>query len=281
MVEKKVLKFSQEVTSFYGSNYYKATLFFPKKISDAVFVYYAWIRIPDEYVDGEKDKSIARENLISWIDNWNIVVEGASSKDQIHNEMYKIFKEYETPLEYSKIFLQAMEQDLSKSRYKNYEELERYMMGSAVVVGFTMLSFFKLHKEDLLPYAKSLGEAMQLANFLRDVREDIDELGRVYLPQEDLVKFNVTNEDIISHKHTDNFKKLMAFEISLCRDLYKHAWIGIEKLPFKVKFPIRIATRNYEEVLKEIEKADYNIWEKRHSASKFKKFTIILKSIFT
>lgn len=281
MVERKILNLSRQITSFYGSNYYKATLFFPKKIRDAVFVYYAWLRFPDEYVDSEKDKSIAEKKLLSWIGDWKTVVVGDTPKDKIHSEMFKIFKEYKTPLEYSEIFLQAMEQDLSKSRYDSYEELTQYVRGSAVVVGFTMLSFFKLHKEDLLPYAKSLGEAMQLANFLRDVREDIDELGRVYLPQEDLAKFDVTNEDIISHKHTDNFKKLMAFEIARCRDLYKHAWIGIEKLPFKVKFPIRIATRNYEEVLKEIEKADYNIWEKRHSASKFKKFLIILKSIFT
>lgn len=277
MIYPEVLKYSKKITKQYGSNYYRATSLFPPTVRDMVYVYYAWMRIADEYVDGDMSPQEAEQSLEVWIQDWH----NASLNDgTTHGCLKQYFQISQVPDVYPNSFLDAMSQDLCKQRYETYKELEGYMFGSAVVVGLTMLCFFGLHKDSLIPGATKLGEAMQLANFLRDVREDIDDLGRIYLPQEDMKKFGVTNDDIVHHVLSDNFKDLMKFEIARCRELYKQAWPAIEKLPWRLKFPIRIATRNYEGVLKEIEKADYDIWSKRHGLSKSRKLLVILQSLF-
>lgn len=277
MTYQEVLKYSKKITKQYGKNYYRATSLFPKKVRERVFLYYAWVRTADEYVDGDLLPQEARSSLEGWIQDW----QDASVEDStIHGYVKQIFQASQVPGAYPDSFLDAMRKDVYQPEYQTYEELETYMYGSAVVVGLTMLCFFGLHKEDLIPGAKKLGEAMQLANFLRDIREDYDELGRIYLPQEDMQRFRVTEQDIARHAISDNVKNLMKFEIARCRGLYTQAWSAIEKLPWRLKFPIRIATRNYEGVLSEIEKANYDIWSKRHSLSKIRKIMVIIKSLF-
>lgn len=269
--------YSKQITKQYGKNYVRAVSLFPSRVRCAVYVYYAWLRHADEYVDGLE---ASPEKLSQWVKDWYCVVEGQVSGDDLQTEIFRLHGLYAIPLEYAHSFLQSMVQDVSVSRYEHYKDLESYMYGSAVVVGLTMLCFFGLHKENLIPGATKLGEAMQLANFLRDVREDYDELGRIYLPQEDMQRFGVTEQDIAGHTMSDNFKDLMRFEIQRCRNLYKEAWPAIEKLPWRIKFPIRVATRNYEGVLNEIEKAEYDVWSKKHSLSKSRKLLVIAQSLF-
>lgn len=276
MTYQEVLKYSKKITKQYGINYYRAASLFPKKVRERVFLYYAWVRTADEYVDGDLPPQEAQKSLEEWIQDW----QDASVEDStIHGYVKQIFQVSQVPSTYPESFLDAMRKDVYQHQYQTYTELESYMYGSAVVVGLTMLCFFALHREDLIPGAKKLGEAMQLANFLRDIREDYDNLGRIYLPQEDMQRFDVTEQSITEHTMSDNFKNLMKFEIARCRALYKEAWPAIEKLPWRLKFPIRIATRNYEGVLREIERADYDIWNTKHSLSKMKKVLVIIKSL--
>lgn len=280
MTYDEVLQYSIDITKRYGINYYRATTFFPASVRESVFLYYAWMRIPDEYVDAQENQEKKSELLDQWILNWEETLTGARNEQDIHWYMKSIFEKYSVPNEYGKSFLQAMSQDVVKTDYKNYSELETYMYGSAVVVGFTMLCFFGLHDQKRLSSARSLGEAMQLTNFLRDIQEDFKVLGRIYMPQDEMKKFGVTIEHISQKNNNESWKNFMKYQITRCRDLYTHAWEGIEELPWKLKFPIRIATRKYEGILTEIEKANYDIWSKKHSLSPFRKKIIMIKSIF-
>lgn len=277
MTLQQTLKFARDITSVYGSNYYRATSLFPKKVREAVYLYYAWVRIADECVDGNLSPQEAEQSLEEWIQDWR---NSRMGDPTIHGYLKQYFEISQVPDVYPESFLDAMRKDVHQHQYQTYRELESYMYGSAVVVGLTMLCFFGLHTKNLIPGATKLGEAMQLANFLRDVREDYDELGRIYLPQEDMQRFGVTDQDIADHTMSDNFKNLMKFEIARCRALYKEAWPAIEQLPWRLKFPIRIATRNYEGVLSEIEKAEYDVWSKKHSLSKLRKLLVIAQSLF-
>lgn len=268
-----IVRYSKNITKQYGSNYYRATSLFPRKTREAVYVYYAWVRCADEMVD-QREQRVT--DLQEWIDDFR----KHESEKQLNKAVRKYFTRYAVPEEYPQAFLRAMSMDVSKKMYATYQELEEYMYGSAAVIGLTMLCFFGLHRKDLIPGATKLGEAMQLANFLRDIREDYDQLGRIYLPQEDMDRFGVTEDDIADHVMSENVKNLMRFEIARCRELYSRAWPAIQKLPWGLRWPVRIATRNYEGVLNEIEKADYNIWHKRHSLSRLKKLGVIIKSLF-
>lgn len=280
MTYKEVLQYSISITKRYGINYYRATTFFPHIIREAVFLYYAWMRIPDEYVDAKENQDNKSKLLNEWISDWDQTVLGTRDLKDIHWYMKKTFEKYAVPETYSKHFLQAMSQDLQQKEYTSYSELEKYMYGSAVVVGLSMLCFFGLHEEKRLSSARSLAKAMQMTNFLRDIQEDFEVLGRIYMPQDEMKKFGVSVDDIAKANNNENWKKFMQYQIVRCRDLYAKAWVGIEELPWKLKFPIRIATRKYEGILSEIEKAGYDVWLKKHSLSPFQKKLIISKSIF-
>lgn len=273
MNKQEIINYSKKITKHYGLNYYRATSLFPKKIREVVYVYYAWVRHADQLVDILNPK-------IKLLQEWIKDFAQDKSQKELNIVVKKYFEIYNVPEQYPKAFLTVMEQDLSQKRYDSYKELEGYMYGSAAVIGLTMLCFFGLHKQQLIPGATKLGEAMQLTNFLRDIREDYEDLGRIYLPQEDMKNFGVTDQNIADYVYNENFKQLMKFEVERCRDLYRQAWPAIQKLAWKLKFPIRIATRNYEGVLSEIEKANYNIWNKRHRLSSVRKILVIIKSLF-
>lgn len=281
MNQEELLVYCKNITKEYGSNYYRATSLFPREVRDAVYVYYTWLRIPDEIVDSSTDVKNMASDLQKWIFQWVSLTQGERQDGVgIHSLFWGICQKYNVPLEYSYSFLRSMELDLHKKEYKTYDDLYEYIYGSACVVGLTLLHIFNLQKKELIPYATLLGEAMQLVNFLRDIQEDFELRQRVYIPLDDLHRFGVSVDDIARKNHSNNFRKLMQYEIKRCREKYKDAWVGIEKLPWRLKFPIRVATRNYEGVLQEIEKNDYNIWYQKHGLSKFKKIVIIIKSIF-
>ena len=280
MTYKEVLQFSEDVTKRYGVNYYRATTFFPRRIREAIFVYYAWLRVVDEYVDAECNQSNKEKLLHVWTQDWNKTCQHQRNIQDIHWYILQIFHRYNVPLKYADAFLHAMSQDVQKTVYANYKELEEYMYGSAVVVGLTMLYFFGLHQEKRLKNAQSFAEAMQMTNFLRDISEDFQVLGRIYMPEDEMKKFGVSVQNITEKQNSPEWKSFIKFQIQRCRDLYEQAWIGIEELPWKIKFPIRVAARKYEGILDEIEKADYDIWSKKHVLPSYKKKIITIKSIF-
>jgi phytoene synthase len=190
-----------------------------------------------------------------------------------------VFDQYEIPFEYSEAFLAAMAQDLMQSRYATYEDLRTYMYGSAAAVGL-MMSYIIGFEDGALPHAIALGEAMQMTNFLRDIREDYDERGRIYLPQEDLARFGITEQDIATHTVSEKWKELMRFEIALTRALFKEGNAGIPLLHKDGRRAVLAASRVYEAILTEIEKQDYDVFTQRAQVSPLKKTLLILQTLW-
>ena len=125
-----------------------------------------------------------------------------------------------------------------------------------------------------LEYAEALGIAMQLTNILRDVREDAL-MDRIYLPQEDLRKFNVSEEQIFNGKYDENFIELMKFQISRAEDYYAAAEKGIALLEKDARFTVLLASRIYRQILHKIEKNHYNVFESRaHTTLSQKIFSV-------
>ncbi len=135
------------------------------------------------------------------------------------------------------------------------------------------------YKGDALPYAKKLAEAMQMTNFLRDIREDFDLRNRIYIPEEDMRKFGVTEDHIKNHIVDSNFILLMKFEIAKTRALYKDAEQGIDLLHKDGRFAVRFSSRLYEAILDEIEQSHYDIYSTRHHTSKIKKLLIFINTL--
>lgn len=259
----------------YGKSYYFATRFFPPQLRHHVYALYAFVRIADQWVDEPSEQD--GEKLARLLEDYEHDLKLALAGRKVSNPVLRAFaqtaKQFTIPESYMLDFLDAMRQDLFCSRYPTYQHLQRYMWGSAGVVGAMMLCLFGCHRHELIPYAVRMGEAMQMTNFLRDVGEDWKR-GRIYLPQEDLQRFGVTEEDIASANISEKVKQLLQYEIQRTRSLYAEAEKGISLLPCEYQYPVKLASRLYARVLDHIEANGYDVFHQRAQTSIFEKIYI-------
>ena len=275
----ELLVAAQSIIKRYGTGYYRATFLFPREIREATWTYYTFVRLPDEIVDGQAVTD-REQKLAVWIQEWSDVASGTkvSDNDALH-AFKRVTDEYHIPLEYSLSFLKSMQQDLTVSRYATYKELQEYMYGSAVVVGYTMSHIIGF-TDGALPYAKALGEAFQMTNFLRDIKDDYDERGRIYIPQEDMDRFGVTEAHILNGVVDDAWQSLMKFEIARTRALYERGVAGIALLHPRGRRAVYAAALIYREILDQIEKSNYESFSHRIVVSPFRKTVLLLKALW-
>lgn len=280
MIQKNTLNRAKLITCEYGRGFYRASFLFPKKTREATWIIYAFVRIPDEVVDSQKDISIAKRDLDTWSSDWQKVSSGEKDFecDEIMFAAKEIFDEYQIPYHYSFDFLKSMHQDLTKDRYSTYQELEQYMYGSASVIGI-MMSYIIGFKEGALPFAKSLGEGFQLINFIRDVKDDYETRGRIYLPKEDMDKFGVTEEYIKNGILDESWKKFMDFELKRSKYLLEDGLKGIPMLSGGGQKAVYASYLIYNQIIEKIEEENYNIFSKRIVVSPVRKTMLLLKSI--
>jgi phytoene synthase len=170
-------------------------------------------------------------------------------------------------------FMESMKMDTRVFRYRTFEDLEVYTYGSAAVVGLMMCRVVGVSDRRADPHAESLGVAMQLSNFLRDVAEDWRR-GRVYLPAEDLKRFGYGERDLAAGVVDDRFVALMRFEIERARKLYAHADEGIRFIPEGRRWPVLVARELYAGILGRIEDRDYDVFSGRAETSRPRKLFV-------
>jgi len=262
----------------YGTSYYLATLFLPKKIREAVFILYAFVRIPDEVVDNPRPGSNPAELLHQWKKDWLDTYQTGVSRSNIMLATREVFLTHHIPFSVSVEFVEAMITDLTKSRYSTYADLQSYMRGSASVVGIMLTHVFGYSDKKAFTYGETLGEAMQLTNFLRDVAEDYDTRGRIYLPQDELAEHGVTEAMIANHAPTPQWLALMRSQVARNRALYREAEAGIPLLSPDARRAVTLAARFYEAILDQIEAANYDVFSKRARVPLFKKIILIMRT---
>jgi phytoene synthase len=270
----------QALHAKHGKSYYFATRFFPEEQRLATFALYAFFRVPDDLVDetyvhdGEK----ARAALIHWREEWRKAYEGFPTDEPVLRATAFTFHRFKIPYEYSESFLEAMLQDATKTRYERYDELCNYMYGSAVVVGLMMTYVIGFSDPIALKYAQALGEAMQLTNFLRDIREDYEERDRIYVPMQELEAFGMSEAHIRQHTCDEYWTAFMQFQIQRCDELYTEAQKGIPLLHSSGRLAVAVASRLYQEILRKIEGQDYNIFTSRAHTSTWEKVKLSVQT---
>ncbi len=276
------IEICRKIHKKFGTTYYYATSRFPEKVRRRVHAIYAFVRVPDEWVDNPGDLSVdeRRRLLKDWRDQMVRGLTGERPEHPVMRAFCDTVVECRLPIEEAHTFLDAMEQDLDESEYETFEDLCGYMRGSASAVGILMCHAMCARTDyDTIARAKALGEAMQLTNFLRDIREDLQERGRVYLPKEDMRRFGVTRDDLERGVMTDAMKALIQFEIERARDLYRMSDFGIYKLPRRMRKAVLMARILYSDILGRIEAQDYDVFSKRARTSRWQKLTCALRVI--
>lgn len=246
----------------HGSTYYLSSRLFPPRRRRQVDAVYGFVRVPDEWVDNPEGRNLEesarklaayRRELIAGLD-------GERPLHPVLRAFCETAREIGIPREEPLVFLDAMERDLNQTLYRTYEELRDYMRGSAVAVAFMMFPILGIPmREGFREGAASLAEAMQMTNFLRDVGEDLDR-GRIYLPLEDLERFDLTPDDLHRRDVTEAFVRLMRFEIERTRGLYAASDPQIGRLPAFGRKPVRLARELYSRILDRIEDRGYDVF---------------------
>ncbi|MEP6705081.1 MAG: phytoene/squalene synthase family protein [Acidobacteriota bacterium] len=269
------------ITKRYGTSFYFATQFFPEETRNGIYAVYAFARIPDEIVDDpvNRDRDDALSKLGDWREQWLSAMNAGGSKDAVMNAIVHAFRKYEIPVEDGEAFLRSMFMDEEKSEYRNYRELEDYMYGSAGVIGLMVTRVVGFESAEAFPFAIKLGYAFQLTNFLRDIREDYDELGRIYMPQDELARFGLSGDDIRDHVRNERFHDFMRFQIQRNREIYRQALPGIKLLNWRGRLAVRVSYVLYKAILREIERVNYNVFDGRVRTNYQQKLALSLKAL--
>jgi phytoene synthase len=263
----------KRLNALHGKTYYLATLLLPAAKRPPVHALYGFARYADEIVDDlastltPEEKAVA---LRTWGDTVLADLRAGESNDLIGRALVDTVKKYSIPLEYFDAFMVSMEMDLTVTRYKTYDDLMTYVYGSAVVIGLEMLPILGYSDPRAIEAATALGTAFQLANFIRDIGEDIDR-GRIYMPLDDLARFGVSEEMLLKRELTPEIIEAIKFQIARVRDLQDKAEAGIQYLDPISRPCIRAASELYCGIVDEIEANGYDIFNKRATTSTWRR----------
>ena len=251
----------RQLTRRHGTTYYWSTRLLPRIKQPHVFALYAFCRHADDIVDdlGPAPVEERAAALASFGEQLFVDLDRGRSDHPVLAAVVDTVIRCDIDTDCFRRFLRSMTMDLTIASYATWDDLLGYMEGSAAVIGEMMLPVLEPLDWAALARARDLGNAFQLTNFLRDVAEDLDR-GRVYLPQEDLRRFDVDPAD---RRVTPAWRALMTFEIARNRALYDSADRGIDLLPARSATCIRSARLLYSRILDRIEDADYDVFSRR------------------
>ena len=207
---QRALAYCRQVTRQQAKNFYYAFLFLPSDKRAAIYSVYAFCRHSDDIADTPGPLQYKRDQLKLWRNELDNCYSGNPSGLITRALCYTIQK-YPIPRRYFEELLTGIEMDLTVQRYASFDDLKVYCYRVASAVGLACLEIFGYRHDGVRTYAGNLGIALQLTNILRDVREDA-ERGRIYLPQQDMLAFGVTENDVLRQRYSASFAALMRFQ---------------------------------------------------------------------
>ena len=266
----------KRLNALHGKTYYLATLLLPATKRPPVHALYGFARYADEIVD-DLASTLTPEQKAAALRTWGNSVladlRKGASEDLIGRALVDTVNRYSIPLDYFDAFMTSMEMDLTVTRYKTYDHLMTYVYGSAVVIGLEMLPILGYNDPRAIEAATALGTAFQLANFIRDIGEDIDR-GRIYMPLDELERFGVSEDMLLQRQMTPQIVEAIKFQIARVKDLQKIADAGVKYLDPISRPCIRAASELYCGIVDEIEANGYDVFSKRATTSQWRRLRV-------
>ena len=263
----------KRLNSLHGKTDYLATLLLPKNKRPYVHALYGFARYADEIVD-DLASTLSPEEKANALRTWSNGVladlRAGESRDDIGRALVDTARTFNIPHQHFVDFLHSMEMDLTVTEYQTYEDLMEYVYGSAAVIGLEMVPILGYSDVRAFEAAQKLGIAFQLANFIRDVGEDLDR-GRVYLPLQELARFGVDRATLERRTLTPEIVEALKFQIARVRTLQAQADQGIAYLDKESRPCIRAASELYCGIVDEVEAIGYDIFNKRAKTSTWRR----------
>lgn len=279
MVDRSQFARSKSIQRRTGRTFYVATRLLPGRVRRPTYVLYAFFRIADEVVDDEdNDLSPAEQR-----ERLEAIRAAALGREPTDDPVLAAFRELRETVgigdERVDEFVDAMLTDVGKDRYETYEELEAYMGGSAAAVGEMMTALMDPdNPERARPHARRLGEAFQLTNFVRDVREDVVERGRIYLPETTLAAHGVLPERIEHLELDGSVRDVVRDELRRAEGLYREGVAGIKYLPEDCQFAVLLAAVLYADHHRLVRERDCDVISATPQLSTLRKLRLVAQT---
>lgn len=251
---------SQTITRKSASNLALAFILLPKARRDAMSVLYAFCREVDDVADEDQiPAEKRREQLAAWREDTRRACENGQPQFVVNQELQPVAREFKLPFSLFDELIQGCEMDLEIKRYENYEQLELYCYRVASVVGLLSIEIFGYRNPACRDYAIYLGKALQLTNILRDVRVDA-ERGRIYLPQSELARFNVSEKEILNFEYSDRYRKVAESVAARAKKFYQLARETLPAEDRRSMVAAELMGSVYWRLLRKLERQQFNVF---------------------
>jgi phytoene synthase len=264
--------YCQQKAAASGSSFYYSFLFLPPERRQAITALYAFCREVDDVVDECDDPQVAASTLAWWRAEVARLYAG-QPQHPVTQALQAVLPRFNLPQEQLLEIIDGMEMDLQQTRYLDFKALSLYCYRVASVVGLLAAEIFGHTERQTLKYAHDLGMAFQLTNIIRDVGEDARR-GRIYLPLDELKRFDVPVADILNARHSDNFRRLMEFQIERAEDYYAQAMRQLPDIDRKAQRPGLVMAAIYRALLEEIKRDGSRVLNQRTSLTPLRKLWI-------
>lgn len=269
---------AEEITKKAKSNLAFALACLPKERRADMVTFYAFCRIVDDIADCPDTPCPEKQ---TGLDHWKQgLTEGFESPDALEAAVVKLRDRYQLP---NKLFLdliEGCESDLQPQRYDSWEQLQEYTYRVACCVGLISIKIFGCTHPDSEQYAIKLGHALQLTNIMRDVGEDLAEGVRIYLPINDMIRFQYSERDLVGRVHDGRFISMMNYHADRAEQLYQEA---VDILPAQDKQALKAAEamrKIYHGILMKMRQDNFQVFQQRYSLSKPRKLWTLLSTIY-
>ncbi len=279
---ESLYKQAAEATAQGSKSFYFATRFFPPDLAQAAQAVYWFCRYTDDLVDECPNIEEGRRQLEAWSEQLTLAQHSGAADHPVLAVFLDTARRYEIPMQYPFELIEGMRMDLNQTRYETFEELRVFCYRVASVVGLMMCWVIGFEnpedREKATPYAIDLGIALQLTNILRDIGEDLGR-NRIYIPREDLRRFNYSEEDLRAHRRTPAYEELMKFQADRARSYYERGNAGINLLHQRGRFAVKVASDVYREILNRVESSRFDVFDRRTVVPAARKYWLTARNL--
>ena len=268
---------ASEITRRAKSNLAFALRILPRARREHMIVFYAFCRTMDDLAD---DPQIPTDTRRASLDAWKHgLTSGFPAPTTLQQQVIAMRDRHAIPNELLHAIIDGCAMDLSPCRFQNWDDLSGYIWKVACAVGLISIRLFGCMEPASETHAIALGRALQLTNILRDIGEDLDNEGRIYLPLDDLARFGYSEADLASRVHDARFLALMNFQADRAAAFFREAAEAVPAADRKALAPALVMGAIYQELLRQMQRDGFRVFEKRYRISKLRKLAILTKHL--
>jgi squalene synthase HpnC len=271
-------QYCRQVSTRHYENFTVASLLLPRHLLRHFHAVYAYCRWSDDLADETSGRDEALRLLAWWRGELLACYEG-QARHPVFVALHETIRRFAIPMRPFDDLLTAFTQDQHVTHYATFEDLLGYCKNSANPVGRIVLHLFECHNEESGALSDSICTALQLANFWQDVTRDLD-LGRVYLPEEDRVRFGYPDDSLRRREFTPAFAELMRFEVERTRDLFFRGYPLVDRVPPAVSADVELFVEGGLAILRKIEQQGYDVLSRRPVVSRWEKGKLVSQAVW-